>query len=78
MLVVWDMESEQPEPIGEYAGSEEDAVFYIRPDGSRGMATEDCVSVLAAGEEPPPRCSCGNAPYHYPNCALVRGWGDIG
>jgi hypothetical protein len=26
--------------------------------------------------EPPPPCSCDNAPYHLPTCATVLGWDE--
>lgn len=45
--VVWDVESDPPEPLGIYDGTEEDVVFYLSR-GERSQAPEDCVVVATA------------------------------
>lgn len=43
---VYDLESDgPPELLGEYIRTDEDVVEYRRPDGSVGIAPEDCVTV---------------------------------
>lgn len=44
--VVVNFESEQPEVLGEYVRTEEDAVFYQVPDGGVTWAPYDCVRTM--------------------------------
>ena len=48
VLVVFDIESDPPMPIGVYLATIEDMVVYDRPrGGGTGRAPADCVAVVA-------------------------------
>lgn len=55
--VVFNLESDEPEPIGVYCGTIEDSVCYLAPEGRRvRYAPEDCVRVVLVNLDPPPSC----------------------
>lgn len=45
VTVVIDVESEPPSVCGQYAGSDEDAIFYYAHDGTIHSAPADCVQL---------------------------------
>ena len=44
-LVVDEENEDGPRVVGRFVRSDEDAIIYLRPDGSRGIAPADCVSL---------------------------------
>lgn len=55
--VVFDIERDEPEPIGVYAGMIEDSVCYFAPEGRRvRYAPAHCVKVVLVDVDAPPAC----------------------
>lgn len=63
--IVWDTESERPEPVGLFFQQVEDTVVYNGFDGEQHHAPIDCVAVLPL--RPPWRVS------YVPEAALAIG-----